>query len=335
MAGSRRRPAEEPMPISLKGRSLLTLRDFSADEIALMVDTAADLKAARRAGVFPRRLAHKNIALIFLKPSARTRASFAVAAADEGANLEVLPPADIRFGEKESVKDIARLLGRLFDGIVFRGFQHALVRELAAHSGIPVWNALCDTYHPTQVLADLLTLRETVGHIRGTKLCYVGDGRNNVVTSLMVGATKMGVDLRVLAPRALQPNPGLVKELLSQASVGADITVSEDPHEALSGCDAVYNDVWVSMGEESLVEERARLLRDYKVTRKLMALTGRPDTIYMHCLPSLHDDSTEFARAHPEICEVDDDVFEHPRSRVFDQAENRMHTAKAVMVLTL
>ena len=181
------------MPISLKGRSLLTLRDFSADEIALMVDTAADLKAARRAGIFPRRLAHKNLALIFLKPSARTRASFAVAAADEGANLEVLPPADIRFGEKESVKDIARVLGRLFDGIVFRGFQHALVRELAQHAGIPVWNALCDTYHPTQVLADLLTLRENVGHIRGTKLCYVGDGRNNVVTSLMVGAAKMGV----------------------------------------------------------------------------------------------------------------------------------------------
>jgi ornithine carbamoyltransferase len=323
------------VPISLKGRSLLTLRDFSADEIATMIDTAADLKAARRAGIYPRRLAHKNIALIFLKPSARTRASFAVAAADEGANLEVLPPADIRFGEKESVKDIARVLGRLFDGIVFRGYQHALVRELAAHAGIPVWNALCDTYHPTQVLADLLTLRENVGSIRGSKLCYVGDGRNNVVTSLMVGAAKMGVDLRIFAPRALHPNPELVKELFSQASVGADITITEDAHEALAGCDAVYNDVWVSMGEEHLIEERARLLRDYKVTRKLMALTGRADTIYLHCLPALHDDSTEFAREHPELCEVDDDVFEHPRSRVFDQAENRMHTAKAVMVLTL
>jgi ornithine carbamoyltransferase len=323
------------MPISLKGRSLLTLRDFSADEIALMVDTAADLKAARRAGIFPKRLANKNVALIFLKPSTRTRASFAVAAADEGANLEVLPPADIRFGEKESVKDIARVLGRLFDGIVFRGYQHALVRELAQHAGIPVWNALCDTYHPTQVLADLLTLRENVGHIRGTKLCYVGDGRNNVVTSLMVGAAKMGVDLRVLAPRALQPSPALAKELFAHASVGADITVTEDPHEALSGCDAVYNDVWVSMGEEQLAAERAALLKDYRVTRKLMALTGRDDSIYLHCLPALHDDATEFGRAHPELREVDDDVFEHPRSRVFDQAENRMHTAKAVMVLTL
>ncbi len=323
------------MPISLRGRSLLTLRDFSADEIALMVDTAADLKAARRAGIFPRRLVQKNIALIFLKPSARTRASFAVAAADEGANLEVLPPADIRFGEKESVKDIARVLGRLFDGIVFRGYQHELVRELSRHAGIPVWNALCDTYHPTQVLADLLTLRENVGQIRGSKLCYVGDGRNNVVTSLMVGATKMGVDLRILAPRSLQPNPQLVKDLMSQASVGASILVTENPREALPGCDAVYNDVWVSMGEEHLVAERAVLLRDYKVTRKLMDSTGRADTIYLHCLPSLHDDSTEFARQHPELCEVDDDVFECPRSRVFDQAENRMHTAKAVMVLTL
>jgi ornithine carbamoyltransferase len=227
------------------------------------------------------------------------------------------------------------VLGRLFDGIVFRGFQHALVRELSQHAGIPVWNALCDTYHPTQVLADLLTLRENVGHIRGTKLCYVGDGRNNVVTSLMVGAAKMGVDLRVLAPRALQPSPALVKELFAHASVGADITITEEPHEALSGCDAVYNDVWVSMGEEHLVAERAALLRDYRVTRKLMALTGRDDTIYLHCLPALHDEATEFGRAHPELREVDDDVFENPRSRVFDQAENRMHTAKAVMVLTL
>ncbi len=323
------------MPISLRGRSLLTLRDFSADEIAHMIDTAADLKSARRAGIYPRRLVHKNIALIFLKPSARTRASFAVAAAEEGANLEVLPPADIRFGEKESVKDIARVFGSLFDGIVFRGFQHELIRELSAHAGIPVWNALCDTYHPTQVLADLLTLREAFGQIRGTRLCYVGDGRNNVVRSLMVGAAKMGVDLRVLAPRALQPSPTLVKELMTNASVGANIAVTENPADALRDCEAVYTDVWVSMGEEHLLEERVRLLEDYKVTRALMALTGRADTIFLHCLPALHDTSTEFGRQHPEACEVDDDVFECPRSRVFDQAENRMHTAKAVMVLTL
>jgi ornithine carbamoyltransferase len=287
------------MPISLKGKSLLTLRDFDAHEIEHMIDTAADLKAAKRSGIFPRRLVGKNIAMIFLKPSCRTRAAFAVAAADEGATLEVLPPEDIRFGEKESVKDIARVLGRLFDGIVFRGFEHERVREIAAWAGVPVWNALCDTYHPTQVLADLLTVREVFGKIRGVRLAYVGDGRNNLARSLMIGAAKMGVDLRILAPPELSPAQAL------------------------------------SMGEEELLAERVALLRGFKVTPRLMALTGRPDTIYLHCLPALHDESTEFARAHPEVCEVADEVFESPQSRVFDQAENRMHTAKAVMVLTL
>jgi ornithine carbamoyltransferase len=322
------------MPIHLNGRSLLTLRDFGADEIQQMIDTAADLKAAKRSGLFPRRLAQKNIAMIFLKPSCRTRASFAVAAADEGANLEILPPEDIRFGQKESVKDIARVLGRLFDGIVFRGFEHELVSELSKWAGIPVWNALCDTYHPTQVLADLLTIRETFGRIRGIRLCYVGDGRNNLATSLMVGATKMGVDLRILAPTQLQPSRELVKDLLNDASVGGDIRVTDDPAEALEGCDAVYGDVWVSMGEEDLLEERVALLREYKVTPELMRLTGRDDTIYLHCLPALHDLSTDFASENPDVCEVDDAVFESPQSRVFEQAENRMHTAKAVMVLT-
>ena len=323
------------MPISLKGRSLLTLRDFSAHEIQYMIDTAADLKAAKRSGILPRRLAGKNVAMIFLKPSTRTRAAFAVAAADEGANLEVLPPHDIRFGEKESVKDIARVLGRLFDGIVFRGFEHERVREIATWAGVPVWNALCDTYHPTQVLADLLTVREVFGRLRGVRLAYVGDGRNNLARSLMIGAAKMGVDLRILAPPELSPSPELVKELMNEAAVGARIQVTREPREALDGCEAVYNDVWVSMGEEHLVAERVALLRSYKVTPRLMALTGRPDTIYLHCLPALHDDSTEFARENPDVCEVSDEVFESPQSRVFDQAENRMHTAKAVMVLTL
>ena len=323
------------MPIHLNGRSLLTLRDFQADEIQQMIDTAGDLKAAKRSGLYPKRLQHKNIAMIFLKPSCRTRASFAVAAADEGANLEILPPEDIRFGQKESVKDIARVLGRLFDGIVFRGFEHALVSELAQWSGIPVWNALCDTYHPTQVLADLLTIREDFGRIRGIRLCYVGDGRNNLATSLIIGSAKMGVDLRILAPKALQPSEALVKELMTDASVGAAITVTDEPARALEGCEAVYGDVWVSMGEEDLLAERVELLRDFKMTTQLMELTGRPDTIYLHCLPALHDLSTEFASDHPEVCEVDDAVFESPQSRVFEQAENRMHSAKAVMVLTI
>jgi ornithine carbamoyltransferase len=323
------------MPISLRGRSLLTLRDFEAHEIQHMIDTAADLKAAKRGGACPRRLVGKNVAMIFLKPSCRTRAAFAVAAADEGANLEVLPPEDIRFGEKESVKDISRVLGRFFDGIVFRGFEHERVREIATWAGVPVWNALCDTYHPTQVLADLLTIREVFGRLRGVRIAYVGDGRNNLARSLMIGAAKMGVDLRILAPPQLSPPPALVKELMSEAAVGAQILVTNEPAEALDGCEAVYNDVWVSMGEEHLLAERVNLLRELRVTPRLMALTGRPDTIYLHCLPALHDDSTEFARAHPEVCEVDDEVFESPQSRVFDQAENRMHTAKAVMVLTL
>jgi ornithine carbamoyltransferase len=323
------------MPISLRGRSLLTLRDFEAHEIQHMIDTAADLKAAKRGGACPRRLVGKNVAMIFLKPSCRTRAAFAVAAADEGANLEVLPPEDIRFGEKESVKDISRVLGRFFDGIVFRGFEHERVREIATWAGVPVWNALCDTYHPTQVLADLLTIREVFGRLRGVRIAYVGDGRNNLARSLMIGAAKMGVDLRILAPPQLSPPPALVKELMNEAAVGAQILVTNEPAEALDGCEAVYNDVWVSMGEEHLLAERVDLLRELRVTPRLMALTGRPDTIYLHCLPALHDDSTEFARAHPEVCEVDDEVFESPQSRVFDQAENRMHTAKAVMVLTL
>ncbi len=323
------------MPISLKGRSLLTLRDFAPDEIQLMVDTAADLKAAKRSGVFPRRLANRNLAMIFEKPSCRTRSAFSVAAADEGANLEVLPPEDIRFGQKESIKDISRVLGRLFDGIVWRGFSHDIVRELAAHAGVPVWNALCDMYHPTQVLADLLTVRESFGRVRGARLCYVGDGRNNLARSLMIGASKMGFDLRILAPRELAPSEALVKDLMNEASVGANLLVTSDPARALDGCDAVYNDVWVSMGEEALIEERIGLLRDYKVTPELMAQTGRPDTIYLHCLPALHDLNTEFAKAHPDVREVSDDVFEHPQSRVFEQAENRMHTAKSVMVLTV
>ena len=323
------------MPISLKGRSLLTLRDFAPDEIGLMVDTAADLKAAKRSGLYPKRLANRNIAMIFEKQSCRTRASFAVAAADEGANLEVLPPEDIRFGQKESIKDISRVLGRLFDGIVWRGFSHAIVRELSAHSGVPVWNALCDTYHPTQVLADLLTIREVFGGVRGARLCYVGDGRNNLARSLMIGSAKMGVDLRILAPQALAPPEDLVKDLLNDASVGANITVTDQAERALDGCEAVYGDVWVSMGEEDLIEERIGLLRDFKVTPDLIALTGRADTIYMHCLPALHDLTTEFAKANPDLREVSDEVFEHPQSRVFEQAENRMHTAKAVMVLTV
>lgn len=320
----------------LAGRSLITMREYSPEEIELLLDAAGELKTLRAQRVFGHHLADRNIALIFLKPSLRTRAAFAVAAADEGANLEVLTTEEIRFGVKESVKDVARVLGRVFDGVVFRGFGEEILEGLARWSGVPVWNALSDAYHPTQILADLMTVREVFGALSDAPIAYVGDGRNNVARSLVVAAVKLGLDLRVLAPEELQPPRSEVDELLAEPDArGGRVTVTSDPREALDGAAVVYSDVWVSMGEEELIEERIGLLRDYKVTPELMALTGRPDTIYLHCLPAFHDHETEFARAHPDVLEVADEVFEGPRSHVFQQAENRMHTAKALMVLTV
>jgi ornithine carbamoyltransferase len=283
----------------------------------------------KRAGERPLRLAGRNIAVVFLKPSSRTRAAFVVAASDEGAHAEVLRPEDVRFGVKESVKDIARVLGRLYDGIAFRGHGEDVLEALVEHSGVPVWNALTARYHPTQALADMLTMRDEFGTLEGLAMTYVGDGRNNVARSLGIAAAKMGFELRILAPRELR----LPDEELSE--LGDAVVATDDPRAALEGSAAVYNDVWVSMGEEEELERRIELLRDFKVTPELMELTGRDDTIYLHCLPAYHDLDTEFARAHPDVREVDDAVFEGPRSRVFDQAENRMHTAKAVMVQSL
>jgi len=321
---------------NLKGRSCLTLEEFSAVEIGNLLDDALSLKADKRARVFGRHLANRNICLIFLKPSCRTRVAFAVAAADEGAHVEILSKDDLRFGVKETVKDIARVLGRMFDGIAFRGFDHAIVEALAKHAGVPVWNALSDEHHPTQALADLMILREEFGRLQGLKLAYVGDGRNNVVTSLAVASLKMGIDLSIVAPPELQPNGAMVAQLdrLKIGSTGS-VRVTADAAEGLAGADAVYSDVWVSMGEEALLETRIAQLRHLKVTPALMALTGKAETIYLHCLPALHDLDTEFARAHPDACEVDDAVFEGPQSRVFDQAENRMHTIKALMVASI
>jgi ornithine carbamoyltransferase len=274
-------------------------------------------------------MAGRNIAVVFLKPSSRTRAAFVVAASDEGAHAEVLRPEDVRFGVKESVKDIARVLGRLYDGIAFRGHDEDVIEALVEHSGVPVWNALTERYHPTQALADMLTIRDEFGTLEGLAMTYVGDGRNNVARSLGIAAAKMGFELRILAPAELQLPEDELRDL------GDAVVATDDPRRALEGSAAVYNDVWVSMGEEAELERRIELLRDFKVTPALMALTGRDDTIYLHCLPAFHDLETEFARAHPDVREVDDAVFEGPRSRVFDQAENRMHTAKAVMVLSL
>jgi ornithine carbamoyltransferase len=320
----------------LKGRSLLSLREFSGDEIRELLDRAADLKDRTALGQNAPVLAGKNIALIFLKPSCRTRVSFVVASTQSGAHAEIFGREDIRFGIKESVRDIARVFGRVFDGVMFRGFEHATVAEFAEFAGVPVWNGLCDNYHPTQVLADLFTLQENFGDLEGLPLTYVGDGRNNMAITLAIAAAKVGLDLRILAPKELQPAPGVIDELLAEReSDKARVLVTDSAEEALAGSACVYGDVWVSMGEEDQTQERIDLLRDLKVTKDLMALTARQDTIYLHCLPAFHLLDTETAIAHPDICEVDDDVFEGAQSRVFDQSENRMHTAKALMQLTI
>jgi ornithine carbamoyltransferase len=320
----------------LKGRSLLSLREFSGDEIRELLGKAADLKERTALGENVPALAGKNIALIFLKPSCRTRVSFVVASTQSGAHPEIFNREDIRFGIKESVRDIARVFGRVFDGVMFRGFEHATVAEFAQYAGVPVWNGLCDSYHPTQVLADLLTLRENFGDLEGLPLTYVGDGRNNMAVTLAIAAAKLGLDLRILAPAPLQPAPEVIEELLAgRESEQARVLVTDSPEEALRGSACVYGDVWVSMGEEDQTRERIDLLRGLKVTSDLMALTGREDSIYLHCLPAFHLLDTETAIANPDICEVDDDVFEGEQSRVFDQSENRMHTAKALMQLTI
>jgi ornithine carbamoyltransferase len=313
----------------LRGRSLVSMRHHTPEEIGLLLDTAAQVRAEKRRGERPLRLAGRNVAIVFLKPSSRTRAAFTVAAADEGAHPEVLRGEDIRFGVKESVKDIARVLGRLYDGIAFRGFGEDVLEALVQHSGVPVWNALTERFHPTQALADMLAIRDEFGTLEGLTVTYAGDGRNNVVRSLGIAAAKMGFELRILSPPELQLPPDEVEEL------GGRVMATDDPRAALEGSAAVYSDVWVSMGEEAELERRIDLLSDFRVTDELMALTGREDTIYLHCLPAYHDLETEFAREHPDVREVDDAVFEGARSRVFDQAENRMHTAKALMVLSL
>jgi len=326
-----------PAQPDLRGRHFLTLLDYSPEEIAYLLELSRALKAEKARGERPRRLDGKSIAVVFEKPSTRTRAATVVAAHDEGAHPEYLGKDDIRFGIKESVEDVARVLGRMFDGIMFRGFAHETAEELAAHAGVPVWNALTDRYHPTQALADFLTVQEEFGQdLRGVPFTYVGDGRNNVAASLLIASAKMGVDFRIGAPSSLQPG----KELLERGreiarKSGAKVTVTASPEEAVAGTKVVYTDVWASMGEEDKMLERIELLGDYRVTPELMAASGRDDTIFLHCLPAFHDDRTEIGRKLPGIRETTDEVFEGKGSRVFDQAENRMHTIKAVMVATL
>ena len=312
------------MPVNLKGRSFLTLMDFTPEEIAYLLSLSADLKAKKRAGIRGCALAGKNVALLFEKASTRTRCAFTVACIDEGGHPEFLGKNDIHLGGKEDVKDTARVLGRMFDGIEFRGFRQSMVEELAQWAGVPVWNGLTDVDHPTQVLADFLTLQENFGRLAGLNLTYVGDGRNNMANALMIGSAKMGVNFTIGSPRELFPDPELVERCRAAAQrSGAEIRIVDDPRKSVEGADAVYTDVWVSMGEEAQKETRVRLLTPWQVNGDLMRATGRERTIFLHCLPAVKG------------CEVTEEVFESPCSKVFDEAENRMHTIKAVMVATI
>ena len=309
------------MGINLKGKSLLTLMDFSKAEITYLVDLAADLKAKKKSGIFEKNLQNKNIAIIFEKPSTRTRSSFFVASSDEGANADYMNKNDIQLGHKESVEDTARVLGRMFDGIAFRGSSQDTVEKLAKYSGVPVFNALTDLDHPTQVLADFLTVKEHFGKLEGLKMVYLGDGRNNMANALMIGASKVGMNFTVGAPKELFTGEEIVNKCMEFAKEsGADINVTDNVAEAVKGADIIYTDVWVSMGEEDQTDKRKKLLGDYQVNKAVMDMTGNPQCIFLHCLPAIHD------------MEVTHEVFESSASLVFDEAENRMHTIKACLV---
>ena len=324
------------MALNLKGRSFLTLLDYTPDEIRYLLELSTTLKSLKRAGIRGNSLERKCIALLFEKPSTRTRCAFVTACIDEGAHPEYLGRADVQFGKKESVKDTARVLGRMFDGIQFRGFSHETVEGLAKYSGVPVWNGLTDRFHPTQALADVLTLKENFGEPKGQAWAYVGDGRNNVCNSLMVVSAKLGMDFRIVSPEALYPDPELRTRCVEIAKgTGAKIMVTSDIAAGVKGVSAIYSDVWASMGEEDKIAERIALLRKFRIDADMFDKVGRDDAIFLHCLPSFHNLETEVSMKFPEVCEVTDDVFEGTRSRVFDQAENRMHTIKAVMVATL
>jgi ornithine carbamoyltransferase len=327
---------EVDMPFSLRGKHLLTLKDYSPEEIEFLLWLSIKLKQDKYAGIRAKNLEGKNIALIFEKPSTRTRCAFVVACADEGAHAEYLGIQDIQFGKKETVKDTARVLGRMFDGIQFRGFKHETVEELARYAAVPVWNGLTDKFHPTQALADLMTVIEYKGSLKGIRFAYVGDGRSNVANSLLIGASKMGLDLRIVSVESLFPE----KELLRQAKEfavesRAKILLTADIDEGVKDVDVIYTDVWASMGEESKIADRIKLLKPYQVNMKMVEKSGNPEVIFLHCLPSFHNTDTDTSRKNPDICEVTDEVFESKHSKVFDQAENRVHTIKAVMVATL
>ncbi len=327
--------------MNLKGRNFLKLLDFTPEEITYLIDLAAELKAKKKQGILHDTLRGRNVALIFEKSSTRTRCSFEVAAYDLGMHATFLDPSASQIGKKESIADTARVLGRIYDGIEYRGFEQTIVEELAEYAGVPVWNGLTNEFHPTQMLADMLTIREHFGHLKGIRLTYMGDARYNMGNSLMVVSAKLGLHFTACTNKKYFPDPGLVKTCRAiAAETGATIELTEDALAGTKDADVIYTDVWVSMGEPDAVwEERIRDLTPYRVTAALMENAG-PQCRFMHCLPAFHDLKTVIGeQIHEKYgldeMEVTDEVFESPQSIVFDEAENRMHTIKAVMLATL
>jgi len=331
------------MGFNLRNRNLLSLLDLTPTEIRFLLNLAADLKDAKYGGYEQPRLKGKNIAVIFEKTSTRTRAAFEVAAYDQGAHVTYLGPEGSQIGHKESMRDTARVLGRMYDGIEYRGFSQGVVEDLGSHAGVPVWNGLTDEFHPTQILADVLTMTEQSDKpIREISYCYLGDARNNMGDSLLIGGAQLGMDVRLCAPEALWPDADLVKKARAIANdTGARICLTEDVAEGVKGVDFLYTDVWLSMGEDkALWAERIKQLKPYQVNSSVVALTGNPAVKFMHCLPAFHNRQTKVGEQiyndfGLDGLEVTDEVFESPRSIVWDQAENRMHTIKALMVATL
>ena len=328
------------MAINLKGRSFLSIMDFSPQEVRYLLDMAHDLKARKRCGVHSEVLKGKNIVLLFEKTSTRTRCAFEVADLDEGAHVTFLDSKSSQMGKKESLADTAKVLGRFYDGIEYRGYDQQVVEDLAKYAGVPVWNGLTDVDHPTQALADIMTIEENISKpLNQVKLAFCGDTRNNVAYCLMYICAKMGMSYVGFGPQELAPAPEVLARCEAVArETGATFTISSNP-AVLAGADAIYTDIWASMGEEDKIPERVQLLTPYRVTAELMEATGNPECIFLHCLPSFHDFETTMAQEQLErgydIREVTDEVFLSPNSKVFDEAENRMHTIKAVMIATI